>query len=62
MPFTPYSLSSKQMIANHLESLVSKSTLVLSEAFPGTCPHGEAGQIHRVGGSAVTSPALGAGK
>lgn len=50
------------MISNHLESLVSKSTLVLSEAFPGTCPHGEAGQIHRVGGSAVTSPALGTGK
>lgn len=50
------------MIANHLESLVSASTLVLSEAFPGTCPDGEAGQIHRLGGPAVRSAALGAGK
>lgn len=35
-------------------------SLVLSEAFPGTCPHGKAGQV-RVGGENRTSPALGAG-
>lgn len=62
MPFTPYSLLSNEMIANHLESLISTSTLVLSEAFPGMCPHGKAGQIHRVGGQNGTSSTLGAGE
>lgn len=49
MPLKPHSLSSNQKVADHLESLVSSSTLVLSAAFPGMCPYGEAGQSHRGG-------------
>lgn len=41
VPLKPHRLLSNQKVADHLESLVSSSTLVLSEAFPGMCPYGE---------------------